>query len=91
MQEQRFNLKIINSAYTQAEWATLNPILFKYEIGIESDTGFFKFGNGISSWNELPYSRSALNELKEGNGISIENNVISVNLRYNIIEEHPDE
>lgn len=41
---------------TAANWATNNPVLLLGEIGIESDTRKFKFGNGTSLWNALQYA-----------------------------------
>lgn len=40
---------------TSSVWASINPILADGEIGIEKDTGKFKWGNGTSSWNSLSY------------------------------------
>lgn len=42
---------------TAAEWAAVNPILAAGEIGIETDTGVVKVGNGTSTWANLksPY------------------------------------
>jgi hypothetical protein len=37
-------------------WYELNPILGKGEIGIESDTGLIKIGNGATNWNDLDYT-----------------------------------
>lgn len=37
-------------------WYNINPILAEGEIGIESDTGKFKYGNGTSPWRELEYA-----------------------------------
>lgn len=37
-------------------WATVNPVLYEGEVGIETDTGKFKIGDGISSYQALPYS-----------------------------------
>lgn len=36
-------------------WKRLNPVLAIGEPGFEKDTGRLKIGDGISSWNELPY------------------------------------
>lgn len=36
-------------------WATLNPILAPGEPGVETDTHMTKVGDGITSWNDLPY------------------------------------
>lgn len=43
----------------QAQWNTNNPILANLEIGVERDSGFFKIGNGVHTWNTLPYVVSA--------------------------------
>jgi hypothetical protein len=40
---------------TSAEWEIANPILAVGELGIETDTDKFKLGNGINTWNDLPY------------------------------------
>ena len=37
------------------EWTAANPVLASAELGIETDTNLFKIGNGITSWNFLPY------------------------------------
>jgi hypothetical protein len=39
-----------------ALWERVNPILGPGEIGIESDTNLFKFGNGRTPWNDLEYA-----------------------------------
>lgn len=41
---------------TAADLMTSNPTMLAGEIGIESDTAKFKFGDGSTSWNDLPYS-----------------------------------
>lgn len=40
-------------------WATQkpSPILQKGELGIESDTGLVKVGDGVTPWNQLDYSK----------------------------------
>lgn len=38
------------------EWTSVNPTLSAGEIGLETNTGNFKIGNGTSAWNSLPYS-----------------------------------
>jgi hypothetical protein len=37
-------------------WARVNPILEAGEMGIESDTGRFKYGDGKHKWRELDYA-----------------------------------
>ncbi|MGN1200846.1 MAG: hypothetical protein ACI4R8_01090 [Candidatus Caccovivens sp.] len=38
-----------------ASWTTNDPILLSGEIGIESDTGNIKVGDGATAWNDLTY------------------------------------
>lgn len=40
---------------TAAHWTAINPVLAQGEIGFETDTGQFKFGNGSSTWTALTY------------------------------------
>lgn len=40
-------------------WNELNPILAEGEPGFELDTNKFKIGNGINTWEELPYKGEA--------------------------------
>ena len=41
---------------TASEWTTANPILAAGEMGIETDTRKFKFGDGTTPWNTLAYA-----------------------------------
>ena len=43
---------------TAAQWSAANPVLLAGEIGIESDTRKFKFGDGATAWNSLGYAGS---------------------------------
>jgi hypothetical protein len=43
----------INEADT---WFRVNPILEAGEMGIESDTGKFKYGDGKHPWQQLEYA-----------------------------------
>lgn len=83
-----FPAQLQNPCNTAEAWAEIDPILFENEIGFESDTGYFKIGNGTSTWNELPYSQSSINQLIPDNGITISHNYISTELQYDVIEEH---
>lgn len=38
-----------------ANWTDLNPVLAEREMALETDTGFFKIGNGADTWADLPY------------------------------------
>jgi hypothetical protein len=40
---------------TAANWTSANPTLLAGEIGIESDTGYWKVGNGSTVWTSLAY------------------------------------
>lgn len=39
---------------TAARWASANPVLADGEIGLITDTGSLKFGDGTSTWTDLP-------------------------------------
>lgn len=38
-----------------ANWASTNPVLHQREIGVETDTGKAKMGDGATAWNSLAY------------------------------------
>jgi hypothetical protein len=40
-----------------ARWAEVNPTLLEGQRGYERPTGFFKIGDGVTPWNDLPYFR----------------------------------
>jgi hypothetical protein len=40
---------------TAANWTSADPILAQGELGLETDTGSFKIGNGIDVWSDLSY------------------------------------
>ena len=48
--------KILLRNDTSANWATANPVLGKGEMGVEIDTGKFKFGDNVTEWNQLNYA-----------------------------------
>lgn len=56
MANQVLNSKIALRNDTAANWTSKNPVLLKGELGIESDTRKFKFGDGVTAWNTLPYA-----------------------------------
>lgn len=41
---------------TRANWVSNNPVLGAGEIGIQTDDGAIKIGDGSSAWTALPYS-----------------------------------
>jgi len=49
------NVRLQHRRGTVTEWSSVNPVLLVGEIGIEIDTHKFKTGDGITSWNDLPY------------------------------------
>lgn len=61
---------------TAAQWTAANPILAEGELGLETDTGKIKGGNGTDTWNSLPYS---------GSGGSGGNSVDSVNGQTGVV------
>ena len=44
---------------TAAQWTSVNPILAAGEMGVESDSNLFKFGNGSSTWTALSYANNS--------------------------------
>jgi hypothetical protein len=40
---------------TAANWTPVNPVLAQSELGIETDTGKGKLGDGATAWNDLDY------------------------------------
>jgi hypothetical protein len=43
---------------TASQWSTTNPILAAGEMGVETDTNKFKFGNGTATWSALSYANA---------------------------------
>ena len=50
------NTKIQLRNDTAANWEQYNPKLLAGEIGIETDTGYFKIGDGTNFWKDLEYA-----------------------------------
>lgn len=50
---------------TAAQWASANPVMAAGEMGLETDTRKFKFGNGTLQWNSIAYA-SAVGVKGEG-------------------------
>jgi len=46
-----------------ADWASNNPTMPQGEIGLETDTGLFKFGDGSTAWNSLAYSNQLTHDI----------------------------
>ena len=47
---------------TSANWESTNPILKIGEPGLETDTRKLKFGDGVTAWTSLSYTRSDSND-----------------------------
>ena len=43
---------------TASEWTAANPVLAAGEMGVETNTNKFKFGNGTDAWTSLSYAAS---------------------------------
>lgn len=50
--------KFLPQYRTAAQWSAADTVLLRGEIGVESDTRKFKFGDGTTSWNSLGYAQS---------------------------------
>lgn len=61
---------------TEAQWALVNPILAAGEVGLESDTNYFKFGTGSTAWNALPYANEPLSDLENRVGAYLEDELL---------------
>ena len=48
--------KIIQRNDTAANWTSVNPVLAAGEMGVETDTNKFKFGDGVTVWSDLAYA-----------------------------------
>ena len=62
MAEKEVNAKLRLRSDSAANWLKVNPILLGGEVGIESDTGKMKVGNGATKWRVLPYLITGMNQ-----------------------------
>lgn len=44
---------------TAANWTSNDPTLLAREVGIETDTGYWKIGDGVTAWTSLGYVTAA--------------------------------
>lgn len=51
--------KFLPQYRTAAQWSAADTVLLRGEIGVESDTRKFKFGDGTTPWNNLGYAQGA--------------------------------
>lgn len=55
MANKELNVKIVLRNDTAENWSSSNPVLLLGELGLETDTGKFKCGDGSTAWNSLAY------------------------------------
>lgn len=58
METKQINTRIVLRNDTKDEWNKVKDtvVLLAGEIGVETDTGLFKIGNGTSTWGQLEYA-----------------------------------
>jgi len=78
MTQQTLDARIILKNDTAATWTSKNGVLLKGEMGVESDTGLFKFGDGTSAWSTLPYSGVIIAQSSNNGKISVNGSDITV-------------
>lgn len=72
--------KILFRRDLAATWTSVNPVLSAGEIGLESDTGKIKLGDGTTAWTGLTYfygslqNTSYVQSLVAGTGLTITGN-----------------
>jgi len=44
---------------TAAQWTSADPVLLEGELGLETDTGRIKVGDGVANWNTTTYNVSS--------------------------------
>jgi hypothetical protein len=53
------NIRLKMRGRLAADWTSGNEVLLAREMGIETDTRKFKFGDGTTAWNSLAYASGA--------------------------------
>lgn len=48
---------------TAADWTAANTVVTASTFALESDTGLFKIGNGVTAWTALPYAGTPSTEI----------------------------
>ncbi len=54
------NIRLKMRGRLAADWTSGNEVLLAREMGLETDTRRFKFGDGTTAWNSLPYAGVSL-------------------------------
>lgn len=55
MSEKNINVRYVLKNDTSEKWRINNPILLEAEMGVETDTGNIKMGDGVNQWTHLLY------------------------------------
>ena len=55
---------------TAANWVSVNPVLAQGELGIETNTGKAKIGNGIAAWDSLAYANWGIDTTAVDNALT---------------------
>ena len=85
-------IQILHRRDTAAHWTSANPVLGASELGYETDTGRFKFGDGATAWNSLDYfeagagdvegpatsTDNAIARFDQGTGKKIQNSLVTI-------------
>ena len=79
---------IVKHCYgTAAAWTSANPTLLAGEVGIESDTGADKVGDGTTAWNSLSYRSVGLTGLADSTTIDV-NTATPGTIKFHNITPH---
>lgn len=85
--------KIIQRHDTAANWTSVNPVLAAGEMGVETDTNKFKFGDGTTAWADLAYavgSVDAYTKAETDNLLNAKQDVLTSVSPLNISLYYPD-
>lgn len=56
MADKELIVRVCHAYATSAQWSNANPVLMSGEMGVESDTQKYKFGDGVTRWSNLSYA-----------------------------------
>lgn len=65
--------RLITRGGTAAEWTAANPLLALNELGRETDTGYKKWGDGVTLWNALSYEVTGGGAVDSVTGSTVDN------------------
>jgi len=67
-----------------SEWTVSNTLLAEGEMGLELDTGYYKFGNGVNNWGDLSYSQVSAEVVEDIIGAMVDSNTeTNITVTYN--------